>query len=65
MLLKEISMADDLTNRGAPDRSRISLAEPHEVRYWTDALGVDFDTLKRIVDKVGNTVAAVRQELAK
>lgn len=35
-------MSDDLTNRGAQDRSRISLTEPHEVRYWTEALGVDF-----------------------
>ena len=58
-------MADDLTNRGAPDGKRISLTEPHEVKYWTDALGVDFDELKRVVDKVGNSVAAVRQELGK
>ena len=28
-------MSDDLKNRGEPDRSRISLSEEHEVRYWT------------------------------
>jgi len=29
-------MADDLTNRGARDRSRINVNEEHEVRYWVD-----------------------------
>lgn len=58
-------MADDLNNRGAQDRSRISLTEAHEVRYWTEALGVDFDELKRVVDKVGNSADAVRRELGK
>ena len=58
-------MADDLNNRGTQDRSRISLTEAHEVRYWTEALGVDFDELKRVVDKVGNSADAVRRELGK
>ena len=56
-------MPDDLTNRGEPDRSRISLTEEHEVRYWTKALGVDRDTLRKAVDKVGNSAATVRKEL--
>lgn len=58
-------MADDLTNRGVQDRSRISLTEAHEVRYWTEALGVDFDELKRVVEKVGHSAEAVRRELGK
>lgn len=58
-------MADDLNNRGAQDRSRISLKEPHEVQYWTKALGVDFDTLKRAVDKVGHGADAVKKELGR
>ncbi len=56
-------MSDDLSKRGEPDRSRISLAEPHEVRYWTETLGIGFDELKSVVDKVGNTAMAVRHEL--
>lgn len=63
--LEEVIMSDDLNNRGAQDRRRISLAEPHEVRYWTKALGVDFDELKRVVDKVGHSTEAVRKELGK
>jgi hypothetical protein len=58
-------MSDDLNNRGAQDRSRISLSEPHEVQYWTKALGVNADELKRIVDKVGHSAEAVRKELGR
>ena len=32
-------MADDLTNRGAQDRSRINVNEKHEVRYWAQKWG--------------------------
>jgi len=58
-------MADDLSNRGAQDRSRISMGEEHEVRYWTQALGVSREELQRAVDKVGNSADAVRKELGK
>lgn len=53
-------MADDLTNRGAQDRARISLSEEHEVRYWTEALGVTPEILKRAVAEAGNGAEAVR-----
>jgi hypothetical protein len=58
-------MADDLTNRGAQDRARISLSEEHEVRYWTAALGVSEAQLRALVACVGNDAQAVRQELRK
>lgn len=58
-------MSDNLNNRGAQDRTRISLSEEHEVRYWTAALGVTVEELKRAVDKVGHSADAVRNELGK
>ena len=58
-------MSDDLTNRGEPDRSRISLTEEHEVRYWTKALGVSREELERIVRSVGNSADAVKRALQK
>ena len=58
-------MADDLNNRGPQDRARISLAEAHEVRYWTDALGISEDQLKSLVAEVGNSADAVKAKLAK
>lgn len=58
-------MSDDLTNRGAQDRARIAMDEPHEVTYWTKALGVSRDELQRAVDEVGNSADAVREFLKK
>ena len=58
-------MADDLKNRGAPDRDRISLNEDYEVQYWTKTLGVSREELERTVRSVGNSVDAVRRALTK
>jgi len=58
-------MADDTTNRGPQDRSRINLSEDYEVRYWTKELGVSKDELARLVQQHGNSAEKVRQELGK
>jgi hypothetical protein len=58
-------MSDDLKNHGAPDRSRISLEEEHEVRYWTTALGVSREELERTVRSVGHSAEAVKRALQK
>ena len=55
---------DDLKKKGQEDRSKINMHEPHEVKYWTKDLGVDKEQLQKRVDKVGNSAAAVRKELA-
>ena len=61
----EDTMADDKTKRGQPDRSKINMSEDYEVRYWTKHLGVSREELRRAIDKVGNSAAAVRKELGK
>jgi len=55
---------DSLRKKGQPDRSKINMHEDHEVKYWTKELGVSKEELQRVVDKVGNSAAAVRKELA-
>jgi hypothetical protein len=55
---------DNLTKRAQPDRSKINMHEAYEVKYWTHALGVSKEKLQKAVDKVGNSAAAVRKELA-
>jgi hypothetical protein len=40
------------------------MQEPIEVKYWTRELGVDKQQLQKLVEKVGNSAAAVRKELA-
>lgn len=58
-------MSDDKNNRGAQDRSRINLHEEHEVRYWTEALGVSRDQLAAAVEAVGVSASVVREKLGK
>jgi hypothetical protein len=56
-------MGDDRNDRGEPDRSRISLDEDYEVRYWTKTLGVSAERLREVVGRVGSNTAKVRSEL--
>ncbi|MDR6828971.1 hypothetical protein J2X48_002887 [Bosea sp. BE271] len=56
-------MADDKTNRGPQDRSRINLSEDYEVRYWTDRFGVSKAQLEAAVREVGASSDAVETEL--
>lgn len=58
-------MADDKSNRGPQDRSRISLGEDYEVRYWTGKFGVTKAELEAAVKKVGSSADAVEKELKK
>ncbi|WP_247402692.1 DUF3606 domain-containing protein [Bradyrhizobium sp. 76] len=57
-------MSDNLTKRGQRDRSKINMHDHFEVKYWTKQLGVSKDELQKAVDKVGNSAAAVRKQLA-
>jgi hypothetical protein len=59
----EAYMADDLKNRGQPDRSKINMHEAFEVKYWTKHLGVSKDELAAAINKVGNSAAAVMKQL--
>jgi hypothetical protein len=56
-------MTDNLLDKGQRDRGHIAMGQPHEVHYWTKHLRVSKEELQRTVDKVGNSVAAVRKEL--
>lgn len=58
-------MSDDMKNRGAQDRARINLSEDHEVRYWTQALGVSKEQLAAAVHAVGASADKVRAHLGK
>ena len=56
-------MSDDLSRKGAQDRTRINTSEDYELRYWSKKFGVSQDRLKAAVQKVGNSVSAVEKEL--
>jgi hypothetical protein len=54
---------DDKTKTGQ-DGKLISLTEDYEVRYWTEALGIDRARLEAAVAAAGHSAAAVRAWLA-
>ena len=54
---------DNLTKKDQRDRSKINMHEDFEVKYWTHELGVSREKLQQVVEKVGNSAAAVRKEL--
>ncbi|UPJ44942.1 DUF3606 domain-containing protein [Bradyrhizobium sp. 40] len=53
-----------LTHKLAPDRSKINLQDRMELHYWLKHFRLSQEELQRAIDKVGNSAAAVRKELA-
>ena len=58
-------MADDKTNRGPQDASRINIHEDYEVAYWTMKFDVTKAELEAAVGKVGVGADAVAKEFGK
>jgi hypothetical protein len=58
-------MSDDKSNRGNPDRLRIDIDDPDEVRNWTQSLGVSKEELVRAVQAAGPVADKVREHLGK
>ena len=56
-------MSDDKTNRGNPDRQRIDLNDPNELRTWAKSMGVTPEELKSAVKEVGPVADKVREYL--
>ena len=54
---------ESLTKREQPDRSKINVHQPDELKAWTRALNVTREELLAAVDKVGDSAAGVRKEL--
>ena len=57
-------MTDNTADRGPQDRSRISLSQDYEVRYWSERFGIDEAELRTAVEDVGPAVSDVEQYLA-
>jgi hypothetical protein len=56
-------MSDNKANRGSPDRDRIDIHDPDEVRNWTKPLGVTKEELERAVQAAGTNADKVREHL--
>lgn len=58
-------MADDLTNRGAQDRSRISGGEGYEVEYFANKHKISVEQARELIRKHGNNRSALDAEAEK
>jgi hypothetical protein len=56
-------MSDSKQDRGSPDRDRIDIHDPDEVRNWTKSLGVSKEELQQAVAAVGDRAEKVREHL--
>ena len=52
-----------LTKTVLPDRSKIDMRDEKQVKAWSKRLGISPTELAKIVQTVGNRVAAVQTEL--
>ena len=53
----------NVINKAAPDRSKISIPDDYEFKYWAKHFGVTQEDLQRAIEKVGNSAVSVRKEL--
>jgi hypothetical protein len=51
-----------LSQKHSPERNKLDLADARQVRFLTKRLGVSGDDLRRLVEKVGNSIAAITKE---
>ena len=58
-------MADDTSLRHGQDRHRIDVDQDHEIRYWTEQLGVTEEELRNAVHTAGVQIDDVRRHLGK
>lgn len=58
-------MAENLSNGGPQDRSRINVNDVHELRYWTQAFSVTEAKLRSAVAAAGVSTEKVRHYLGK
>ena len=63
--IKRISrLTDDKSNRGSPDRDRIDVSDPDELRNWSKSLNKTEEEIKDAVRVVGNDASKVREHFA-
>jgi Protein of unknown function (DUF3606) len=58
-------MADDKTNRGEPDRSKVAGNEGYEVRYLAEKHGLTPEQARELIRRVGNDRTKLDAEAAK
>ena len=58
-------MSDDLSNRGAQDRNRVSASEPHEVRYFAQKHGLTEQQVLDLIKQHGNDRTTLEEAVSR
>ncbi len=58
-------MADDKSNRGEPDRSKVSGSEDYEVNYLARRHGLTQEQARELIARVGNNRSRLDEEAQK
>ena len=58
-------MADNKDHIGEPDRSRVSGSEDYEVRYFAEAIGLDVEKVRKLIQRHGADRATLVREARK
>jgi predicted RNA-binding protein YlqC (UPF0109 family) len=53
-----------ISKTNTPDRSKIAVEREDHIKYWSRHFGVTKDELARAIERVGNSVAAIRKQLS-
>jgi hypothetical protein len=59
----EHSVQRNFVKKAAPNRSKISIQNDYELKYWARHFGVTREDLQRAIEKVGNSAASVHKQL--
>jgi len=54
-------MADDVSSKTPPDRTRVDVDQPQARRYWAQRFGVTEEELRKAVETVGPKAALVER----
>jgi hypothetical protein len=63
--VRELSMVDDKSNRGAQDRSRVSGSETYEVEYFARKHGITKEQAEELIEQHGNSPAKLDEAAEK
>jgi len=58
-------MADDTSNRGSADRSRVAGGQEYEVDYLAKKHGVSAEQVKAVINRVGTSREKIEAELTR
>ena len=58
-------MADDKTNVGEPDRSRVAGDQDYELRYLADKFGLSQEQARELISRIGNDRVKLEEEARK